>query len=160
MQEAGQNLMPILLVIHRLPGRTRYDTVNLARMNCVAAIKFLDALHIDQHAVFCLVTDGPKAHLIVAYKHERLGAPVCQFFLLPATYLSRTHRTQMIYMIERFYVRSYDLLNAYEAFQFAVFLRRLHVYSRGLQEKLDAKADAIIDDLRTGTFRKWRMASE
>ena len=42
--------------------------MNLVRMDCIAAVNFLDALHIDNYPVFGLVTNGKRGRLIVVRK--------------------------------------------------------------------------------------------
>ena len=48
-------------------------------MNCIAAVQFLSALHIDKYPVFGLVTDGKKGRLIMALKYAESDTGVRVF---------------------------------------------------------------------------------
>ena len=67
-----------------------------------------------------------------------------------------THALQVTYVMDRD-IRSYDLSDPFQAFQFAVFLCRLRVYNEELQKRAVEKIDIILEDLKAGNAGRWRM---
>ncbi|KAL4061822.1 hypothetical protein J3A83DRAFT_4115705, partial [Scleroderma citrinum] len=108
--------LPILIAEYKKKdGSGIFKAMNQCRIYLVSALRFLEALGITGQPVFGLVTKGAEGSILMAWL---------------------SGKTEKIYIIDR-NVKTFDLTNPLDAFQFATILVRLSQHAQGLKTKFE-----------------------
>ncbi|KAL4066242.1 hypothetical protein V8B97DRAFT_1981379 [Scleroderma yunnanense] len=108
--------LPILIAEYKKKDDSGiFKAVNQCRIYLVSAVRFLEALGITDQPVFGLVTKGAEGSIFMAWLNGK---------------------TEKIYIIDR-NVKTFDLTNPLDAFQFATILVRLSQHAQGLKTKFE-----------------------
>ncbi|KAL4063323.1 hypothetical protein J3A83DRAFT_4106855, partial [Scleroderma citrinum] len=108
--------LPILIAEYKKKDDSGiFKAMNQCRIYLVSALRFLEALGITGQPVFGLVTKGAEGSILMAWL---------------------SGKTEKIYIMDR-NVRTFDLTNPLDAFQFATILVRLSQHAQGLKTKFE-----------------------
>ncbi|KAL4061972.1 hypothetical protein J3A83DRAFT_4147109 [Scleroderma citrinum] len=108
--------LPILIAEYKKKDDSGiFKAMNQCRIYLVSALRFLEALGITGQPVFGLVTKGAEGSILMAWL---------------------SGKTEKIYIIDR-NVKTFDLTNPLDAFQFATILVRLSQHAQGLKTKFE-----------------------
>ncbi|KAL4066229.1 hypothetical protein V8B97DRAFT_1981308, partial [Scleroderma yunnanense] len=108
--------LPILIAEYKKKDDSGiFKAMNQCRIYLVSALRFLEALGITGQPVFGLVTKGAEGSILMAWL---------------------SGKTEKIYIIDR-NVKTFDLTNPLDAFQFATILVRLSQHAQDLKTKFE-----------------------
>ncbi|KAL4063391.1 hypothetical protein V8B97DRAFT_1992062 [Scleroderma yunnanense] len=108
--------LPILIAEYKKKDDSGiFKAMNQCRIYLVSAVRFLEALGITDQPVFGLVTKGAEGSILMAWL---------------------SGKTEKIYIIDR-NVKTFDLTNPLDAFQFATILVRLSQHAQDLKTKFE-----------------------
>ncbi|KAI0344299.1 hypothetical protein BDW22DRAFT_1355660 [Trametopsis cervina] len=108
--------------------------MNEARMYCVSAVRFLNAMGIKGQPVFGVATFGTVGGIIMGWMSS----------------------TGVIYLLER-NAQVYNLEDVLEAFHFTTFLIRVRAREAVLKAAFEERKADLIKALAEGTYERWSM---
>ncbi|KAL4070294.1 hypothetical protein J3A83DRAFT_3170304 [Scleroderma citrinum] len=127
--------LPILVTEYKKKDNSGiFKAMNQCRIYLVSAVRFLEALNITDQPVFGLVTKGAEGSILMAWL---------------------SGETKKIYIIDR-NVKTFDLTNPLDAFQFATILVRLSKHAQELKTKFeDEHYQSVLREIFKSGIPQW-----
>ena len=152
-------LLPAFVVENKKTDERETKALNQGRMYSVSAVTFLASLGITGYPIYCLITSGSIGGVLVTW-HAKAEQVRAQFLSsLPDSELTSYVLQQKIYIMER-NIRTFDLSNPIQAFQFATFLLRLREQSEDLRTLFEGKNDEFIKKAQSHELASWTKEAQ